>query len=310
MPEMKPIERAQEHVLNRASVERLERQLAWAVIRCDELEVEELLARGVNPITHEVGGGLHCAVDNAGLSAASGRIFASVLEASVSQGRNLDACGPSGQSALMLAVLQSNPFAVRALIKAGADPQAPGNDLFKRHPIHYIGDGPSQDESARLEVLDILLQGAAMLSCRTTEGATALQQASIHNFPLLVKKMLEMGADPLAVDKHGDNAAHTAFEGQASSQVLHVLAQYGVDMQCQNVGGFTPLHRAALRGAVAGLACLLEMGVPTGTRSVSGMTAREVAHLVRNSDIEAMFDSHDAGIAMNKMILRIRTLNP
>ena len=91
------------------------------------------------------------------------------------------------------------PFA-RALLEAGADVNA--RDLRGETPLHAAADSRRRDLGDSLVVL--LAEAGADVNARTLNGSTPLHLAA-HR-PVIAATLLELGADPTAVDDSGQLA--------------------------------------------------------------------------------------------------------
>src|SRR3954452_21285009 len=98
--------------------------------------------------------------------------------------------GPDGFTSLHLAAFFGGAEAVRALLAAGADPDADADNVFKVHPIHSasaVGDHAS---------VRALLEAGATPNLRQQGGFTPLHTAAHNGDAELATLLLEHGADP------------------------------------------------------------------------------------------------------------------
>lgn len=104
----------------------------------------------------------------------------------------------AGQTALDMAALAGPASAIRLLMKYGADPNL--EDSLGTTPFMYLASGTHESSKAP-EVLQILLDAKADINHQTWNGLTALMMAAMDNDPVVVRFLLDHGADPnLRVD--------------------------------------------------------------------------------------------------------------
>jgi ankyrin repeat protein len=121
----------------------------------------------------------------------------------------VDARDAQGRSALHEAAFAGHVEIIQALLAAHADPQA--RDGKGRTPLLAAARG------ARLPAIDALAAAAADISAVDDEGHGALALACLADAPqpALVKRLLELGADPEIVDREGRRAIdHAAQAGR------------------------------------------------------------------------------------------------
>src|SRR3954471_19786614 len=101
----------------------------------------------------------------------------------------VDARGADGFTSLHLAAFFGGAEAVRALLAAGADPDADADNVFKVHPIHSasaVGDHAS---------VRALLEAGATPNVKQQGGFTPLHAAAHNNDVALAELLLAHGAD-------------------------------------------------------------------------------------------------------------------
>lgn len=127
---------------------------------------------------------------------------------------------PSGSTALHGACYWGSIEASRLLLDHGADVNAVTTDSFLQ--IHPLGcavatpdvPNPSQDESAVLQLVDLLLERGAEVNARRRDGMTALHSAAHRGHLEVIRRLLEQGADPSirAYDEAGGHAGQSPAE--------------------------------------------------------------------------------------------------
>jgi len=119
----------------------------------------------------------------------------------------------AGDTALHLAAAGHRPAITRALLRAGADPNAAHNRRRSR-PLHYTADGSP---------------GSPTYNPR--------HQAET------IRHLLKAGADRNAPDKNGATPLHRAVRTRSAAAV-EVLLSAGANHQARNLPGATPFHLA------------------------------------------------------------------
>lgn len=106
------------------------------------------------------------------------------------------------------AVVKNQPADVDALLKAGADPNAPV-EMMPGFPTNFLilAAGRSQTE-----IVKILLQHKASVNKTDSFKATALMAAAAEGNAELVALLLAAGADPKLKDQEGKDALASAKE--------------------------------------------------------------------------------------------------
>lgn len=125
-----------------------------------------------------------------------------------------------------------------------------------------------------------LVRGGADIEEKDGDGQTPLMVGTLTNTEDLVKKLLELGADPLAQDPRGSTAAHMAASmGHGNLINLLVEAPKGGAkvITATNLMGSTPLHFAAKLGHPKAVQTLLDLGADSRVRDRSGATAEQDA---------------------------------
>ncbi|GAB1312345.1 Heterokaryon incompatibility domain-containing protein [Madurella fahalii] len=166
------------------------------------------------------------------------------------------------QTALMLAVVNSQQLLFRKLLELGADLDL--QDGQKRTALMMA------IEKNDLECVDSLLDANADPNIHDEQGYTALHYAAESGEPRMIRLLLNSGWDLLrpveldAVDNHGRTALHIALEKLPMRQqglpvpyqqrgvrlVWQYLIRYGARLNIQDEEGQTPLHRAVRRNQI------------------------------------------------------------
>lgn len=167
----------------------------FRAIRLDDARiVKSLLERGFDPETIEperFETGLIYAVRHK-----SPKVFHLLL---VTPGVDLNARSRNGDTALMLAALQSDTQAALALIEKGAQINRPG-----WAPLHYAAS------SGSLAIIQRLLDESAFIDAESPNRTTPLMMAARSGHRSAVRLLLEQGADPALSNELGLTAADFA----------------------------------------------------------------------------------------------------
>ncbi len=130
-------------------------------------------------------------------------------------GTDPDDTGDGGWRALVWALRQFRPNTLRALLAAGADPDAPDSGHNGWIPLmHAIHTRQSEDTpAARLNGMRVLLNAGADPNAAGRHGTTPLIMAAAYGATDMVDLLLETGADPRHQTPSGDTALRAAVTG-------------------------------------------------------------------------------------------------
>ena len=113
---------------------------------------------------------------------------------------------------------------------------------------------------------------------------TALNIACIEGYTDIAKLLLEAGASHSICDCTGSTPfSEVVYHNQI--QLVHLLPQFGVDVNTVNSFGWTPLHVAAFQGNLHMVKKLLELGVDVTRVTPEGYTAMHMATLTGKSAV-------------------------
>jgi ankyrin repeat protein len=245
-------------------------------------------------------------------------------------GADLDAVDPLGASALSLAVINGHWDVVTALVEAGANPdvadEAGMTPLYAAVDFHTLPDTYGRPSPKRRVVAgsvdavkQLLAAGAnpdARLVTRTLrrqytagdgrlgEGATPLMRAARTADVVMMRLLIEAGAEVSLAQTNGNNAlllAAGAVRGSAGDpdevtvqQALAALsmcleAGADIDITASNAQGSTALHLAAgSSGAAEMIRLLVDRGARLDAVDERGRTPLDVASAAREPDEEAI----------------------
>ena len=185
-----------------------------AIRQDNDAAVRSLLARGFNPNTKDEKGtpGLVVALQEGALRVASLLIDSPRL---VPETRNA-----ADESPLMMAALKGHAELARRLIARDADVNKPGWT-----PLHYAAThkGPNAPAITRL-----LLEHHAFIDAESPNKTTPLMMAAHYGHPMVVRILLEEGADPMARNEQGLTAidfAHRAGRTDMAELIASFVRQ-------------------------------------------------------------------------------------
>lgn len=174
-------------------------------------------------------------------------------------GADLMARDEDGRTALHHLSRHGNVEAVKELLAAGADPNAPGS-TFCLAPLHLV------KTPALVEVL--VAAGADPKAVRN-DGSTPLHEAAASGNSEAVRTLIAAGADPKAVSDDGNTPLHSAtarwVEGDVSEAVRALIA-VGVDLNAVNDDGHTALLSRRFAGDDDSAKLLIAAGADRSSR--------------------------------------------
>lgn len=154
---------------------------------------------------------------------------AAQVRALVAAGADPNARGDRGVTLLQYAMLAQSPRGMEALLDSGADPSRPG--MGGSTPVH--GAAIANDP----QYLELLLARRADPDAPHAEtGETALADAVAPRLRAQFDALLKAGADPNRADRMGNTPLHQAAKLNAAGQVLALL-QAGADPRARNAQG-------------------------------------------------------------------------
>jgi uncharacterized protein len=237
-------------------------------------------------------------------------------------------------SALVVAIMNKQFTFAKFLLDRGADVNTV--DAYGRTPLYAIVDIRNEDWSTLpnrksddpLPALDIfrqLLDRGAKLDAALTKplpgrsgmdsgdtslnaGATSLMRAARSADALVMRLLLEKGADPKLTTNDGNNALmfaagvgyrdkYTRGTEAEALAALKIMIETGLDVRTANAKGETALHGAADRGADTIVQFLIDRGADINAKSKRGYTPLDAA--IGKGGIQLPIP-HDSTIAILK----------
>ena len=169
------------------------------------------------------------------------------------------------------AAMRADAAAVRALVDAGADVNAPqGDGMTALHWAAELGDA---------ETVKFLIDSGANLEAVTRLGAfTPLHVAGEAGQGAATKLLVEAGANPHAVSTlGGELPLHYAAEA-GSVAAIEVLLEHGADPNGRSATGQTPLIFAAERNRPEAISVLIRAGADPSLTTVVLDLSRQERH--------------------------------
>jgi uncharacterized protein len=239
-------------------------------------------------------------------------------------------------SALVVAIMNKQFTFAKFLLDRGADVNTV--DAYGRTPLYAIVDIRNEDWStlpnrksddplAPLEIFKQLLDRGAKVDAALTKplpgrsgmdsgdtslsaGATPLMRAARSADTVVMRLLLEKGADPKLATTDGNNALmfaagvgfrdkYTRGTEAEALEALKVMVGTGLDVRTANAKGETALHGAADRGADTIVQFLVERGADINAKSKRGYTPLDAA--IGKGGIQLPVP-HDTTIALLKKL--------
>ena len=125
----------------------------------------------------------------------------------------------------------------------------------------------------------------ADINLKNKKGMTALDLATSNQNLIIVKSLLEAGADPNLVNGRGRTPLiSTVMDRDCKSAIVKALLEGGADPNIKNDEGNTVLHFASYARCFDIVKILLEHGANMNLRNEDGITAAEVGttHEIEN----------------------------
>ncbi|XP_043853743.1 B-cell lymphoma 3 protein isoform X1 [Dromiciops gliroides] len=136
-------------------------------------------------------------------------------------------------------------------------------------------------------LVHLFQQGGRDLDVYNNLRQTPLHLAVITTLPSVVKLLVSMGANPMALDRNGQTAAHLACEHRSPSclrALLDTSAPGALGLEARNYEGLTPLHVAVNTEVTETVLLLLDRGADIDAVDIkSGRSP--LIHAVENNSL-------------------------
>ena len=163
----------------------------------------------------------------------------------LNKGIDINVADEQGRTAAMIATYKNYPNVVKVLVEHGADINI--RDHMENNPFLYAG------AEGYLEILKLTIEAGANPTILNRFGGTALIPASEHGYVENVREILEhTDVDVNLINKPGWTALLEAIVygdgGPMHQETIHLLIEYGADVNVADAKGITPLQHAQSRG--------------------------------------------------------------
>lgn len=171
---------------------------------------EALLKVGANPPTADEHGmnAMHWAADYGKTE---------IVKLLLTYTQYIDSKAKNGATPLMIAADQGHVEVCIALMKGGANLTA--TNEYGESAMHRAA------KEGKVEIVRLLSAHKQLVDFKDIDGSTPLMLAAKQGHSVVCEVLLKTGANPLAVDKYGDNAMQLA-ESTGKSEVVKMLSEY------------------------------------------------------------------------------------
>ena len=182
-------------------------------------------------------------------------------------------CSKGGSTPLSIAADEGGPNAVEVLIERSADLEH--QQQYYGTPLLLAAAGGLDGQTIRL-----LVKAGAQLEVRDSmRGRTPLLSAAAASYeyhgssPIdRMKTLLELGADPNAVDNYDNNAILSIAKNVDGGNRVMLMIKAGINVNLANSQGRTPLHHTALYYSAESVQALIDAGANVNASDNRGRT--------------------------------------
>ena len=108
--------------------------------------------------------------------------------------------------------------------------------------------------------------------------------------PVLIRLLLQHGADPLALDRKGATALHYAVAGSRALEIIRLLVNSGANVNACDDSGFSVLMRAVMNDKPELVGLMIHLGADLQLRTKDGQTALDWAQDLGFADIAELLE--------------------
>lgn len=207
------------------------------------------------------------------LQVAAGRGQLRCARALVERGADRDARSRDGRTAVYRAAANGDAEMVAALLEMGAD--ASVATARGRTPLDAARD------KGHPEVVEMLERAEMVI--------TASRRGDLRRLETLLKKSIGIQGH----DQYGMTALHAAAI-KGHRDIVSLLIEFDMDMECQDIEGHTPLHLAVEGGHLETVELLIDMGASINAKTQRGATPLLLARSMGYDTISQLLLSRGA----------------
>ena len=190
-----------------------------------------------------------------------------------------------GKTALHYAALWGNALCVKLLLNAGADRTI--QDKQGKTTLHDVVQGKN-------ESCVELLMSSEVTDQQQKDGQTALHVAALAGSDIIMKKLLDNGANIHITDQKGQTVLHCLAVRGTYFEVLH---PFDPDINARDKHGRTALHHAVWNGNTEFAAALIEeLEADVNAEDIKGMTPLQCAAYRGMADCVELLVNHQADV--------------
>ena len=156
----------------------------------------------------------------------------------------------------------------------------------------------SMNDAVRLNdivLVKSLIEGGADVNERDKLGETPLHVAVVRGYRGIAALLLENGADVNAEDVRGLTPVHAAA-WRGYRDTVDLLITHGADINARDKEGLTPLHTAALAGRKQTVDLLIENGADVNAKSSKSLTPLHAAAMSGDSETVSLLIDKGADV--------------
>jgi ankyrin repeat protein len=224
--------------------------------------------------------GATAAPTDQGWTEAIARSDTEALLRQASPGIDVNAAGPNGKTALMVAASKGDLALLERLLELGAalDQRNRAGGTALMYAAQY----------GHSSATERLLIAGADANVRGAKGWTALMVAVLKRREAVIDVLLEHGADPNPRDMFDWTPLMRAVREDSAPVVRRLLADRRIEIDAANKAGMTALHLAASLGLRRMAALLLNHGADPRMRDLSGNTPLMLAEHGQHAEVAAL----------------------